>query len=593
VPEPGARSLGLPRLAAGARRIREILGGRERAAQHLALEHLAFLDDASVVLSTSLDPDLVVDLIASLAVPRLGDGALVFLRDEDSAWLASVVHQNRSIEAFLRAMLRAAPPTLADRHPPGQVLRTGQTWYLPYVTREIAARMFPDEVIRRRFEDLKIGSALTVPIPGQGRIMGALTLVRSTGTVSSTDISLAEHLARRGAAALDNAQRYRGQRESALTLQRSLLPANPPSVEGVEIAMEYRPGAAGTEVGGDLYDVIPLPGGRVGVAIGDVMGHGLRAAAVMGQLRAALRAYALEEWNPAELLTRLDRVVELLPGLHLATCLYLVYDPATNRAVVSNAGHLPPLLVMPDEEPDYLLLEPGLPLGVGEGTSYSETSFGLPPGSAIVLYTDGLVESRGRTLSEGLDRLRIDLGPPPERDSGAGPGGTASHGYARDLLERCLRAAGLPARADDDTALLVMTTHPSSPPLLELALPAEPRSAGRARLALTAALAGEPGAPVGEAADDAVLLVSEVVTNAVTHARSDLVLRAQLDAGSLRVSVEDHEGDSLPARRDGTDGIDSGWGLNLVDSLSRAWGVETTDKGKIVWFDLAVPEPVP
>lgn len=631
---------GLAWLTGGARRAGRALG-RRRAAERVALEHLAFLDDAGVVLSTSLDPDLVADLIASLAVPRLGAGSVVFLREGEEIRLAALVHQNPSVQALLRTMAADKPATLTDPYPPGSVIRAAETWYLPRIDRRLAARMLPDPAMRRRFLEVVSGPVVSVPLGVGGRVLGALIVFRSDGQIPTGDITLTEQLARRAALALDNAERYQRQRDSALTLQRSLLLAHPPAVPGVEIAMEYRPGTAGTEVGGDLYDAIPLPGGRLGVAIGDVMGHGLRAAALMGQLRAALRAYALEGWGPAEVLARLDRVVELLPGLQLATCLYLVYDPETHRAVVANAGHLPPLLVSPDEEPDYLLLDPGLPLGVGEGGVYSESAFTLLPGSALVLFTDGLVEARGRTLSDGLDRLRDGLteslrgpsgsgrpghqqlgrgepapgweGPagqaPCRPGPGAGPGAVAapSHGYARDLLDRCLTAAALPARTDDDTALLVMTTQRARPPLLELQLPAEAGSAGRAREALGRALTGSAGAGTGAgtgagrgvalvpgpgAVDDAVLLVSEVVTNAVKHARSDLVLRAELGAGSLRVSVEDRAGEDLPAHRVGSDD-DSGWGLTVIDSLARDWGVETTGDGKIVWFDLAVPEPVP
>jgi serine phosphatase RsbU (regulator of sigma subunit) len=214
--------------------------------------------------------------------------------------------------------------------------------------------------------------------------------------------------------------------------------------------------------------VIPLPAGRVGIAIGDVMGHGLQAAAVMGQLRAALHAYALEDWAPAELLSRLDRVVDSLPGLHLATCMYVVYDPETRRATVSNAGHLPPLLIMPDEEPDYLVLDPGLPLGVGDIRRFPETSLELPAGSGIVLYTDGLVESRRYPLQDGMDRLRRGLGAaqddaltadPARMVTTAGPPSVS----ARALLQRCLDASGAAVQTDDDTALLVMITYPVMP----------------------------------------------------------------------------------------------------------------------------------
>ncbi|WP_445548306.1 ATP-binding SpoIIE family protein phosphatase, partial [Frankia sp. CiP1_Cm_nod1] len=586
-------------LGRGAWPLRQILGrSRERVPGRLELEHLSFLSDAGLVLSSSLDPQRIIDMIAALAVPRLGDGAIVFLRDGERARLGTIVHRDSRTAGFLRDFLPSRLPTLDSEDGPGLVLRTGQTWYMPYLTDELMARMSPAGVADMPFPDFLKGPTITVPMPGQGRVLGAVTLLRRSGGYSPVDISLAEHLARRGAAALDNAQLYSVEQESALALQRSLLPENPPALRGVEIAMEYRPGTAGTEAGGDLYDVIALPGGRVGIAIGDVMGRGLHAAAVMGQLRAALRAYALEDWPPAELLTRLDRVVDSLPGLHLTTCMYIVYDPAARRATVSNAGHLPPLLVMPDEEPDYLVLDPGLPLGVGGTGMFSETSLELPPGSGIVLYTDGLVESRRRPLEDGMDRLRRGLAKAMENatecavggaaagDAGASPIGVSSAGSARTLLHRCLAASGVAVQTDDDTALLVMTTYPSRPALVDVALPAEPESAVRARSVVGRVLTGRRLAAV---ADDALLLVSEVVTNAVLHARSDLVLRVHQEGDRLRVSVDDREGTRMPRRRTSGDDRESGWGLMIVDVIARGWGVETTGDGKRVWFDLAIP----
>ena len=615
-----------------------------RASEDTLLDQLSFLADASLVLGTSLEPRRVIDMIAALAVPRLGDGAIVWLREDDSSVsLAGSMFVDPRVGEFFRAAAALRPASVNDDTPPGVVIRTGQSYYIPRYSEELARRLFPGTPYES-FWKLEAGPTITVPMFSRGQVLGALTVGRYRHTeFLPTEVGLIEELARRGAAALDNARLFRDAEESALTLQRSLLPAHPPALEGMEIATEYRPGTAGTEVGGDLYDVIPLPDGRAGVAIGDVMGRGLRAAAVMGQLRAALRAYALEGWGPAELLSRLDRVVDSLPGLQLATCMYAVYDPRAGRATIANAGHLAPLLLLPDEEPDYLVVDPGLPLGMGENGSFQETTVALPPGAAFVMFTDGLVESRRRSLADGLEHLRLGMreqmvrppaGPPPglprERRSGldrrrtstpgagsaagvlawdrrrgrqgftarswSGPqalrgGGTTGPGEesARSLLERCLLAADLPARTDDDTALLVLLATPRRPPLLEIALPAEPESAGRAREAVERALA----AAELDGLDDVLLLVSEVVTNAVLHARSDFVLRANLEPGRLRMSVEDREGGSMPRRGAAVTSplpdAEHGWGLLLVETLAEAWGVETTPDGKRVWFEVQVP----
>ncbi|KQC38679.1 serine/threonine protein phosphatase [Frankia sp. ACN1ag] len=653
----------------------------------------SFLADAGLVLGGTLDPEHVPDLLAGLAVPRFGTGAMVWVRDGDDVRLGATVFIDPKVDKIMRAIVATRPPTLADDFPPGVVLRNGQTYCLPDFDSLRATLSFPHELAYQQFRRIQGGPTANVPLSVHGRILGAITVGRREGFYTNAEVTLLEDLARRGALALENALRFKEAQESALTLQRSLLPAHPPALEGVEIAMEYRPGTAGTEVGGDLYDVIPLSGGRVGVAIGDVMGRGLRAAAVMGQLRAALRAYALEDWCPAEVLTRLDRVVGLLPGLQLATCIYAVYDRHTGRATIANAGHPAPLVILPDEDPDYLVLDPGLPLGVGEGGGFSETTVTLPPGSALVMFTDGLVESRRRPLVDGLENLRrglteqrarvaaaragqaaangnpgdaarggaaegdpaggsdrpgeastgawVDrrapgpsLGPPrgmadrrsgrdrrtgPDRRAGgerraggadrrrrargdsfaarswfgpdtvAGTGEGPAEETARSLLERCLIAADLPARTDDDTAMVVLTTQAVNPPLLELALPAVAASAGQARMAMRDVMLDYGITSV----EDATLLVSEVVTNAVLHARSDLVLRASLEPGRLRISVEDREGGHLPrpgAAAANKPDPESGWGLLLVEALSLAWGVETTPGGKRVWFDIEIPD---
>ncbi|CAO5170241.1 phosphoserine phosphatase RsbU/P [Frankia sp. AiPs1] len=633
----------------------------------------SFLADASMLLAESLDPDRVVRLLADLVLPHLGAVSLVWTLEGDIPHLSASGALDLRVDQTLRAMISARPPSIDDDLPPGLVLRTGQTVCLPHLRVLRDLRIPPSRSGYQRTLQLRDGPTVHVPLAAGGEVIGVLTVGRPEGDYHNDEIALLEGLARLGSLALRNALRFREAQESALTLQRSLLPANPPALDGVEIAMEYRPGTAGTEVGGDFYDIIPLTGGRFGIAIGDVMGRGLQAAAVMGQLRAALRAYALEDWSPAEVLTRLDRVVELLPGLQLATCMYAVYDRHTGRAVVANAGHLAPLVVLPDEDPDYLVLEPGLPLGVGEGdcADFSETRVTLPPGSALVMFTDGLVESRRRPVSDGLHNLRRGLieqrakaaatreaqaeyeaeaaataqdgthperwvdrrapgpsqGPPPgmpDRRSGrdrrgggqrlpdgverrrrarggsfavrswfgpdvvAGTGEGPAQETARSLLERCLLAADLPVRTDDDTALVVLTTLAVNPPLLELALPAVAASSGQARTAIRAVLLDYGIAAV----DDVTLLVSEVVTNAVLHARSDLILRASLEPGRLRVSVEDREGAHLPrpgAAASNRPDPESGWGLLLVEALSMAWGVETTANGKRVWFDIELP----
>jgi serine phosphatase RsbU (regulator of sigma subunit) len=218
------------------------------------------------------------------------------------------------------------------------------------------------------------------------------------------DVALLQLVADRAALA-GRAHQSQADRTAALALQRSLLPSRLPKVDGFDLAARYLPGHH-LGVGGDWFDIFVLPNGYLGVVVGDVSGHGLRAAVVMGRLRSALRAYALEWDDPAEVLTRLDRKIRHFEAGSLATIIYVLISPSRDRMVISTAGHLPPVVMPPDEQPRLLVLPPDLPVGVGDTTSRRTTAIDIAPGTTVVLFTDGLVERRGELIDEGLDRLR-------------------------------------------------------------------------------------------------------------------------------------------------------------------------------------------
>lgn len=358
-------------------------------------------------------------------------------------------------------------------------------------------------------------------------------------------------------------------RRTALTLQRSLLPAQVPSTEELEVAGRYAAGAADSDVGGDWYDVIPLGAGRIAVVIGDVMGRGVPAAAVMGQLRTAARTCARLDLRPAEVLDALDALLRDLDQDAIATCAYGAFDPHTRELRLASAGHLPPLLLSPGERARPVALDVGAPLGLGDPAR--ETSVHLAAGSVLALYTDGLVESREDDLSAGIRALGRVL------DEGAGS--------LEELAGRVM-AARAPGGSHDDMALLLLRVPEdvdtrSRTVVLDVsrerALMVDVRQQARAAMRSWMLL--------DEVVDTATLLASELATNALVHGRGRVELRLRLTRDRLVLESVD-SGHHMPRRRRAGDDDEGGRGLHLVASLADRWGFRATDDGKVVWAEL-------
>jgi serine phosphatase RsbU (regulator of sigma subunit) len=298
----------------------------------------------------------------------------------------------------------------------------------------------PDPATLERLRAAGLGSALTVPLVNRGRVLGAVAVGAPAG--SAVDRALLGDLAGRAAVALDNALLYGAERRTGITLQRSLLPQDVPAVDGLRADARYLPGATGAFVGGDWYQGVRVGRGLL-LAMGDVMGHGMRSAARMGQLRAIVATLALEGHGPADLLQRLAESVDVLLDLELATLLVAAYDPDAGTLTVASAGHPPPLRAPAAGEPAFVDLEPGPPIGAPT-YGYAESVVPLLPGDTVVLYTDGLVENRAESLDVGLERLRSAL---------EGLDGTATPG---EVCDRVLQRTGRVDGADDDVALLVL-----------------------------------------------------------------------------------------------------------------------------------------
>ncbi|MEN8650062.1 ATP-binding SpoIIE family protein phosphatase [Streptomyces sp. 21So2-11] len=369
-------------------------------------------------------------------------------------------------------------------------------------------------------------------------------------------------------------------RETAVTLQRSLLPQELEQPDDLRIAATYQPGGTEAAVGGDWYDVITLGAGRTALVIGDVMGRGVRAAAVMGQLRTAVRAYARLDLPPHEVLQLLDGLAAEIDASQIATCAYAVHDPNEGRLVYASAGHLP--ILVRDEDGTVRRAEDhtGPPLGTG-GWMHTSGTIGLPPGSTAVLYTDGLVERRGEDIDEGVDRLETAV---------AGATGTP-----QVVCDRLIRALGVTAEHDDDVAVLVVQ-HPARTghnaelfhnAALELLGGIE--AAPRARAFASGVLASWRF-PV-ELCDLGVLAASELVANSLQHGTPPMRLRLRRTDRRLIIEVTDGD-DHLPRRRRADPADEAGRGISIVATIASSWGSRRTPGGgKAVWCEFALPAP--
>ncbi|MFJ8348649.1 SpoIIE family protein phosphatase [Streptomyces sp. NPDC094153] len=380
----------------------------------------------------------------------------------------------------------------------------------------------------------------------------------------------------------DAAERLRAserrQRETAVTLQRSLLPQVLEQPDDLRIAATYQPGGTEAAVGGDWYDVITLGGGRTALVIGDVMGRGVRAAAVMGQLRTAVRAYARMDMPPHEILQLLDGLAADIDANQIATCVYAVHDPNEGRLVYASAGHLP--ILVRDENGTVLRAdEPtGPPLGTG-GWVHASGSVPLGPGSTAVLYTDGLVERRDEDLDEGIAALERAL--------------AGATGSPQVVCDRLVRSAGVQADHDDDVAVLVLQHPARTGPDGELfrnaalELLGGVEAAPRARAFASGVLASWRFPP--ELHDLGVLAASELVANSLQHGTPPMRLRLRRTDRRLIVEVTDGD-DHLPRRRRAGPGDESGRGIAIIAAIATSWGARRTPGGgKAVWCEFTLP----
>jgi PAS domain S-box-containing protein len=421
--------------------------------------------------------------------------------------------------------------------------------------------------------DGSVRSFLAVPVaePNAEPIGHLLFGHERAGVFTREHERVVEAIAAHAAVAIRNARQLEREQHVSETLQRSMLPRSLPTVDGIDAVARYLPAQEGIEVGGDWYDVVPLPLGRVALVIGDVAGHNVRAASVMGEVRNAVRAYAVEGHSPSGIVERANRFLCAVAPDEMATCCYVELHPTEGTATIVLAGHPPPLIAGADGA-SYVQAEPGMPLGVDAGARFVETTVMLPPRGLIVMYTDGLVDQVHLPISEGMSRLRdVASTTMPDLDT-----------LADSIL---VETAGVGTH-DDAALLLVELTTDQHALDLDVGrwLPSDVGSAGAARRFISDVLAG--WAIPDDAASVARLLASELVTNAVLHTAGEVEMRVRRDGSLVRVSVCDVSGERPVVLSSPDLDSTSGRGLLLVDELSSRWGVEDSGGGKVVWFEL-------
>ncbi|MDP9074449.1 MAG: SpoIIE family protein phosphatase, partial [Actinomycetota bacterium] len=372
-----------------------------------AQKRLAILATASTVLTTTMEVEELLARLARVLAPGAADWCVIELISPDGRIEhAAVSHRDRGSAETLRAILMASPVDRRGSGPVAQVLRTGQgQLFGPDDMAPTLAAAAADRGQTALIGTFELHSGVVVPIQARGQTLGVLIMsTEGDGMLTNEDLDLAVEVAHRGALALGNAQAYQREHELAENLQRALLPATLPTIGGLEVAVRYLAATAGVLVGGDWYDVIAFDHATAALVVGDVIGHDIEASSVMGQLRTGLRAYAYEDpSDPATILARLDRLMDQL-DLSMATCLLAIVDVERMVLRWSRAGHPPPLLIH-DGRADYLDGGGGILLGIGAESSSPTATLDLRPEDTLVLFTDGLIERRSESMTDGLERL--------------------------------------------------------------------------------------------------------------------------------------------------------------------------------------------
>ncbi|MGQ4334199.1 SpoIIE family protein phosphatase [Streptomyces hayashii] len=568
-----------------------------------ARELLSLVNEAGTRVGTTLDVMRTAQELADFCVPRFADFVIVDLLEPvlstegHGTWLTDAgPPPDRPVmrRAGMTSVREGCPEAVArvgdsvDFVPPphgANLLIDGEPILIPVLdgSDELWTAEQPERAAN--IDAFGLHSLISVPMRARDTALGLATFVRSLNPVpfQSDDVWLARELVARAALCVDNARRYTREHTAAVTLQRSLLPHALVGGTALEVASAYLPADPTDGVGCDWFDVIPLSGARVGLVVGDVVGHGIAAAASMGRLRTAVQTLADMEMPPDELLAHLDDLVLRLSaertgdtaapqgstGFLGATCLYAVYDPVTRRCTMARAGHPPPVVVAPDGRVSYPEPPAGPPLGLG-GMAFEATEIELAENSLIGLYTNGLIGGAGQDMEHGMARLGEALG--------------GSHADLDFLCTSAVRRL-VPVPQSDDIALLLARTHALSPDrVASWDVPADPAAVADVRARATRQVEAWG---LGDLATTSELIVSELVTNAVRYAAPPIRLRLLCDA-RLTCEVVDASS-TAPRLRHARITDEGGRGLFLVAQLAHRWGARYTADGKIIWAEQEIP----
>ncbi|WTF01772.1 PAS domain-containing SpoIIE family protein phosphatase/ATP-binding protein [Streptomyces sp. NBC_01613] len=564
---------------------------------------LSLVNEAGTCVGTTLDVMRTAQELADFAVPRFADFVVVDLLEPvlstegHGAWLtdagpASVSPvMRRSGMSSVREGCPEAVARIGDRAgfiPPSHdvnLLIAGEPILLPVLDPSDERWVAEQPERAEKIREFGLHSLISVPMRARNTVLGLTTFIRSLNPVSfqPDDVLLARELVARAALCVDNARRYTREHTAAVTLQHSLLPQALTGGTALEVASAYLPADPTGGVGGDWFDVIPLSGARVGLVVGDVVGHGITAAATMGRLRTAVQTLADMEMPPDELLAHLDDLVLRLSAEKThdgtahrsstaflgATCLYAVYDPVIGRCTMARAGHPPPVVVAPDGQVSFPEPPAGPPLGLG-GMAFEAVEIELAENSLIGLYTDGLIEGPDRDMGLGMSRLGEMLA---RSDA--------------DLATLCTSAVRqlVPVPQPDDIALLLARTHTlGADDVVSWDVPVDPAAVADVRARATRQVEAWG---LGELAMTTELVVSELVTNAIRYAEPPIRLRLLRDA-RLTCEVADASS-TAPRLRHARSMDEGGRGLFLVAQLTDRWGARYTAGGKIIWAEQEIP----